>query len=188
MKAFLLLIAFLIGTLPLTLPTTAQAREPFIGSYDGRCDRKADRGKPKKRKLKAQAVVEQNGPTNYDVLATVTASGNGEKMDIVLDLDSNNQGTLKINGVIIAGPEARIPRAKPKKIKIALKASGTAAFVGPLRQTLTMKGTSGGKPFTVSGVMDLDAKGGLILDFGVKFSKTSSLGKTASFAFRGARK
>ncbi len=188
MRAFLLIAALFIGTLPATLPTTAQARGPFIGSYDGRCDRKAERGKPKKRKLKAQAVVTQNGPTNYDIRAEVTAAGSGEKIEIVLDLGADNKGTLAINGVVVAGPEARAPKAKPKKLKFNLKATGAATFVGPLRQTIAMKGSSGGKPFTVSGVMDLDAKGGLILDLGVKFSKASSLGKSASFDFQGARK
>lgn len=190
MKLIPVVTALLAGVFLFSTQETASARQPFMGEYHGSCNRKVDRAKPKKKKLKADASVVQHGATNYDIRATVTATGSsGEKLDIVLDLDALNNGTLTINGTVVAGPGARdrIAQAKAKKLKINLSATGTATFVGPLRQTLSFSGQTRGIPFTATGVMDLDASGGLILDLNVVFSKVGPLGKKASFAFLGAR-
>jgi hypothetical protein len=189
MKTFPTVAALIIGAFLIPSIETAQAREPFMGGYRGSCDRKVDRAKPKKRKLESTATVVQNGATNYDTRTTITATGNGEKLEIVLDLDALNNGKLTINGTVVAGPGARDreAQAKTKKLKIRLSATGTATFVGPIRQTLALSGNASGIPFTVTGVTDLDSSGGLILNLDIVFQKVGSLGKKASFAFLGAR-
>jgi hypothetical protein len=187
MKTIPAAVALVIGAFLLTPIERAEAREPFMGGYNGSCERRVEKAKPKKRKNKARANVVQDGPTNYDMRATVTATGGGEKLVIVLDLDAANNGTLTINGTVVAGPGARDRSPRAKLLRFRLSGKGTATFVGPLRQTLVFSGKSDGIPFTAKGVLDLDNSGGLILELDVKFSKASKIGRSASFDFRGAR-
>lgn len=166
----------------------ANAREPFFGKYRGDNTRQCERAKKKRLKLAAQAACTQNGPSNYDARATVTAAGGGEKLTIVLTLDSANRGTLTINGTVVAGPspKARLG-AKARPIKFSLKGKGTAKFVGPLKQTLRFSGKYGAVPFTATGVFDLNASGQLILNAKLSFKKATPLGRSFSVAFAGKR-
>lgn len=192
MRLITLAVVMMAGA-ALFAPETASARAPFFGNFSGTCTVNVPIAKKKKKRIRSQARAQQNGPSNYDMRAVVNAAANGEKFEIVLDLNADNTGTVTINGQVVAGPTPKSLRplaakkAKPKKLKFKLKATGTATFVGPVRQDLSFAGKYKGSPFNVKGVLDLDPAGGLILDTKVTFKKKSPLGKKMSFSFQGDR-
>lgn len=166
----------------------AEAREPFFGQFKGDSTRQIERAKKKKLKQAAQARCVQNGPSNFDARATITATGGGEKLEVVLTLDASNNGTLTVNGVVLAGPVPKTSAApKARTIKYALKAKGSAKFVGPLKQTLKFSGKYGAVPFTATGVFDLNASDKLILNVKILFKKATPLGRSFSVSFAGKR-
>lgn len=166
----------------------AEAREPFHGKYRGANTRQCEKAKKKRLKVPALATCVQSGPSNFDARTTVTANGGGEKLTVVLKLDSANNGTLTINGAVVAGPAPKaVPKAKVRTIKFSFKATGTAKFVGPLKQTLQFSGKYGKVPFTATGVFDLNASDALILSAKVSFKKTTPLGRSFSVSFVGKR-
>lgn len=167
---------------------TVEARQPFQGSFRGDCTRKVPSARPKKKKIKAHVQTEQTGGP-YDARTTVNASGGGEKVNLVLDFREDNSLTVTVNGQAFSGNlrpnKGRVPQAS-KKFRYKGKFTGSATFVGPLKQNLSATGKMKGTSTKLTGSVDLQGDV-FILKLNLKSTAASPLGAKSSFQVRATR-
>jgi hypothetical protein len=185
MKMILFPVVVLAAALVAGSVSTVEAREPFIGQFQGHVTRRIAKAKKKKKKLQAEATTVQTGGP-YDAKTVVEADGGGESVTLVLDFQADNGLSININGQTFSGNTNRsVPRAL-KKLKYKGSAKGTAVFVGPLKQEIKAEGKINSVDTTITGFIDLVGDT-LILELNLKSSSKSRLGPKASFSLKADR-
>ncbi len=163
----------------------AYALGPYFDLHIGDLSRifKASEADEPKLEFKGQVRFWQNGPTDFDGKMVVEDEEPGqEKIDLRLEFNADGTLSATLNGRTARGT---IDRANPNLLTIKGTASGSYELQSGVLIKIKAAGETNKIPTTITGKMNLDANGNLILDVTFKLKTQTAIGKKLKISFRG---
>jgi hypothetical protein len=163
----------------------AFALGPYFGLHMGdltRIFQGSEAGDPK-REFNGRVRIWQNGPTDFDGKMVAEDEEPGpEKIDLRLEFNADGTLTASLNGRTARGT---IGRANPNLLTIKGTASGSYELKSGVLIKIEATGETNKIPTTITGKMNLDANGNLVLDLTFKLKTKSAIGKKLKISFDG---